>query len=743
METINNIIVNGQTYEIEDSGVRLTVSELQKKINEITSSYQLALTEGFGIKIEDNTIAVDKEHFIYRDDKTKYFTVSEGVEFSKWVRANEDMYVAGYLTSKKKLSAEDANIFDLYAYTIYSGYGARGGSNYINMNAQKIYFKDAYSYLYSTSDYTWIEMHGDLYGSYSTDYISVRTSGVFLYNEYEVVNTASKRILPTNYYKGSDSLLYVEKDTNSIVPVSHPDLSTQPSILPQRFGNKNIYEVMIPLIYNNIGSINSCNTITDVLHYIYSNLNKDVTDCGRNSKHLCNYYFTTKQNKEYQLFANDLEIYGETEGECLIIFFNNKKLLIDPNEGIVVDLDSRQCDTSLSSEFYEATAINSIYFVVPAKLHDFDTNHGYANHHVYVTSPGDVYVSNQFIQKKVFDKGIKYLYYYLRIHVAHNSFLTFNVNNIPSVDELQKLNLQNNTIIDAKLISQSGAFSPCQVITTYSSVLKAQTLCIKETIPSGKIYDWLKLQYTGSSYNYYDDYSYISYFDSLYRNAELYGSDWYIDMGTSYMWCIHNFAASSYDPCSLGNPYLWGTDQSNQSTEYGKIVKINDDYKDHKDICSIDSNGNIVFNSNYTWTMNSHQPCYERIDVNELYYRDRVIARKKDFEELFACSDVSVKTINGVYGDYFISRKTGNALFLPFGYVYGWGTGPYYWTSDRDSNNTYSIYYYAGTQKEGTYTDMNPQLINGENTLVKDSEWAISRLSYMYIRPVLGFTMRH
>lgn len=41
-----------------------------------------------------------------------------------------------------------------------------------------------------------------------------------------------------------DNGLYQIKD-NNVYPVSHPDLSTQPSILPQRFGNLDIQEVLI------------------------------------------------------------------------------------------------------------------------------------------------------------------------------------------------------------------------------------------------------------------------------------------------------------------------------------------------------------------------------------------------------------------------------------------------------------------------------------------------------------------
>jgi hypothetical protein len=40
---------------------------------------------------------------------------------------------------------------------------------------------------------------------------------------------------------------YIEKKNGEVLPLSHPDLSTQPSILPQRFGKYPIYETLIPV----------------------------------------------------------------------------------------------------------------------------------------------------------------------------------------------------------------------------------------------------------------------------------------------------------------------------------------------------------------------------------------------------------------------------------------------------------------------------------------------------------------
>ena len=49
--------------------------------------------------------------------------------------------------------------------------------------------------------------------------------------------------------KGSDGNLYITKN-NVTTPISHPDLSNQPSILPQKFGLWTMYEVLCPYVNN-------------------------------------------------------------------------------------------------------------------------------------------------------------------------------------------------------------------------------------------------------------------------------------------------------------------------------------------------------------------------------------------------------------------------------------------------------------------------------------------------------------
>ena len=50
--------------------------------------------------------------------------------------------------------------------------------------------------------------------------------------------------IPSNYYADEEDI-YCKKLDGNVYPINHPDLSTQPSILPQRFGKKPIKEVLI------------------------------------------------------------------------------------------------------------------------------------------------------------------------------------------------------------------------------------------------------------------------------------------------------------------------------------------------------------------------------------------------------------------------------------------------------------------------------------------------------------------
>lgn len=56
--------------------------------------------------------------------------------------------------------------------------------------------------------------------------------------------------LPANIIAEEDGLYQIKGV--DVYPVSHPDISTQPSVLPQRFGKEKIYEVLIPHFYQNL-----------------------------------------------------------------------------------------------------------------------------------------------------------------------------------------------------------------------------------------------------------------------------------------------------------------------------------------------------------------------------------------------------------------------------------------------------------------------------------------------------------
>ena len=66
----------------------------------------------------------------------------------------------------------------------------------------------------------------------------------------EILKDMDVAWFPSYYYADEDGIYYKRTDGN-VYPINHPDLSTQPSILPQRFGNKPMYEVLIRNGYEN------------------------------------------------------------------------------------------------------------------------------------------------------------------------------------------------------------------------------------------------------------------------------------------------------------------------------------------------------------------------------------------------------------------------------------------------------------------------------------------------------------
>lgn len=55
---------------------------------------------------------------------------------------------------------------------------------------------------------------------------------------------------------------YYNDGSNEVVPIKHPDLSTQPSILPYKFMGQYVYEQLIPIIPDDVSSAPSHNTVS-------------------------------------------------------------------------------------------------------------------------------------------------------------------------------------------------------------------------------------------------------------------------------------------------------------------------------------------------------------------------------------------------------------------------------------------------------------------------------------------------
>lgn len=86
------------------------------------------------------------------------------------------------------------------------------------------------------------------------------------WNEYhngnEIEEYLKEHILTDNHIIDDDDEIYVKKSNGHVHPLSHPDLSTQPSILHERFGTYRIYEVLIPVFGDELTSL-SYNQIPD------------------------------------------------------------------------------------------------------------------------------------------------------------------------------------------------------------------------------------------------------------------------------------------------------------------------------------------------------------------------------------------------------------------------------------------------------------------------------------------------
>ena len=56
---------------------------------------------------------------------------------------------------------------------------------------------------------------------------------------------STKDVFSKNYYVDEEGM-YIKKTDGNIYPLSHPDISTQSSLLPQRIGMLQLEEVLVP-----------------------------------------------------------------------------------------------------------------------------------------------------------------------------------------------------------------------------------------------------------------------------------------------------------------------------------------------------------------------------------------------------------------------------------------------------------------------------------------------------------------
>lgn len=306
--------------------------------------------------------------------------------------------------------------------------------------------------------------------------------------------------LPENYIVGEDGLLYLEKDFNSIVPVSHPDYSTQPSILSQRFGTKTVYEQLVPIKKSSRKDcISALNTLEDL-------------------KKSLNYVRTVVDNKFYgktsfsiiKSYLFNLRVGASNEGEALydgmLIVYDKKIYCITPHKTLSLSLRGNVSVIPSAPEFRKLmkrykTSGTTYAIIIPLISH-------LVGETTFNSVLGDCYLCdfeyliNTYIDvngKDYFGEIIKDIFQsyiagstpdYNLICIADETFF----------DELPTIS--GSTILDAKLISQSGGYSPAQVICKKNRWTQEPSFYIKAMSDSKIEYDWLCIQYTeGGIYN--------------------------------------------------------------------------------------------------------------------------------------------------------------------------------------------------------------------------------------------------
>ena len=159
------------------------------------------------------------------------------------------------------------------------------------------------------------------------------------YNGSEIEDFLKDRIFPDSFIV-EERELYVEKDDGKIYPTSHPDISTQPSLLPERFGNYGVYEVLCPYIDNKFDASQIPNEAVIIGGTIFNDEYCEPLSC---------------QYKNGELFVHEPQYYFEPDFILVKYYLpiSNKHYGYDRNE--VSDLYWRDFDGVLKSMLVDKT----------------------------------------------------------------------------------------------------------------------------------------------------------------------------------------------------------------------------------------------------------------------------------------------------------------------------------------------------------------------------------------------------
>lgn len=155
-----------------------------------------------------------------------------------------------------------------------------------------------------------------------------------------------------------------------------------------------------------------------------------------------------------------------------------------------------------------------------------------------------------------------------------------------------------------------------------------------------------------------------------------------IDMGLSVKWASCNLGANS--PEGLGDYYAWGEVKPKKQYNWKSYKWSGDDYDTQ-----------IKYNPKTEFGKTDWKHIIETIDDaarNRLGGQWR-IPTLEEWDELFHNSDISYVIYKGISGNMFMSKKNGNAIFLPFaGMRYDDQIGDIgkfglYWSSSLDKEN--------------------------------------------------------